>query len=102
MPNQAQLQAFHQAAASLINSIENRVYRPNYFISLMAELGAYEAACQVIHSQKIPDGFLTLQQAGQLRLTIEALVLQPEWADLFEPETLHAARQRLDTFGYHP
>ena len=102
MPTQAQLQAFHQAAASLINSIENRVYRPNYFISRMAELGAYEAACQVIRSQKIPDGFLTLQQAGQLRLTIEALVLQPEWADLFEPETLHAARQRLDAFGYQP
>lgn len=102
MPTQAQLQAFHQAAASLINSIENRVYRPNYFISLMAESGAYEAARQVIHSQNIPDGFLTLQQAGQLRLTIEALVLQPEWADLFEPETLQAARHRLDTFGFQP
>lgn len=102
MPSEAQLQAFHQAAVGLINSIENSVYRPNHFISLMAELGASEAACQVIHSQKIPDGFFTLQQAGQLRLTIEALVLQREWADLFEPETLQAARQRLDTFGFQP
>lgn len=100
MPAQAQLQAFHQAAAGLINSIENLVYRPNYFISLMAELGAYEAAHQVIRSQKIPDGFLTLQQAGQLGLTIEALVLQPEWAEIFEPETLRLARERLTAFGF--
>jgi hypothetical protein len=100
MPTQAQLQAFHQAAVSLINSIEDRVYRPNYFISLMAESGAFQAACQVIHSTHIPDGFLTLQQAGQLGLTIEALVLQPEWAEIFEPETLRLARERLTAFGY--
>ncbi len=100
MPTQAQLDAFQRAVVTLINSIEDRVYRPNYFIQLMAEHGAYEAACQVIHSQKIPDGFLTLQQAGRLSLTIEALVLQPEWADIFEPETLRLARERLAAFGY--
>lgn len=83
-----------------INTIQDRVYRPNYFIQLMAEHGAYEAACLVIHAQRVPDGFLTLQQAGRLGLTIEAFILRPEWAGMFEPVTLNLARQRLAAFGY--
>ncbi len=102
MPTHEQLQAFHAAVVQHVQAIQDHVYRPTYFIQVMNERGAYEAACQVIHDQVLPQGFSTLFQANRLDLTIEAFVLQPEWAALFEPQTLRLARDRLAALGYEP
>jgi hypothetical protein len=98
MPTTEQLRAFESATRELIKAISEQVYRPTYFIQLMASEGAYAAACQVVSSSNLPDGFQRLLQENKPELTIEHLVTRPEWAELFEPEILEAARRRLAMF----
>lgn len=97
-PTTEQKRAFHGATIELIQAISREVYRPTYFIQLMASEGAYAAACQVVSSYNLPDGFQRLLQENKPELTIEYLVTRPEWAELFEPEILEAARRRLAMF----
>lgn len=97
-PTTEQLRAFEGATRELIQAISKEVYRPTYFIQLMAAEGAYAAACQVVSSSKLPDGFQRLLQENKPELTIEYLVTRPEWADLFEPEIIEAAHLRLAMF----
>ena len=98
MPTTEQLRAFDGATRELVKAISDQVYRPTYFIQLMAADGAFAAACQVVSSSKLPDGFQRLLQENKPELTIEHLVTRPEWAELFEPEILEAARRRFAMF----
>ena len=97
-PTTEQKRAFHGATIELIQAISREVYRPTYFIQLMASEGAYAAACQVVSSNNLPEGFQRLLQENKPELTIEYLVTRPEWADLFEPEIIEAAHRRLAMF----
>ncbi|QQB88865.1 hypothetical protein [Brevundimonas diminuta] len=36
----------------------------------------------------------------RLDLSVEALILQPEWQDLFNEDDKKAARRRLQQYGY--
>jgi hypothetical protein len=47
----------------------------------------------------VSPGFRKLYEAGRLDLTMEALVLQPDFAPLFDVPVQSAARQRLRDHG---
>ena len=47
-------------------------------------------------------GFQELKKIGRLDLTEECLLLRPNFQELFEPELLYTARQRLRDGGYDP
>jgi hypothetical protein len=67
---------------------------------MMAVSGPISACEQVILSQKIPDGFLTLLELKRLDLTAEATVLRGPWKSLFGDEVLEAARKRLRDYQH--
>lgn len=48
----------------------------------------------------VAPGFQKLKDAGRLDLTIEALVLRPDFAPLFTREDKSAARRRLAAHGF--
>lgn len=56
----------------------------------------------LVNATQPSEGYTTLWRRGRLDLTVEALVLQPEWQALFapEPELLERARRRLAEYGY--
>ncbi len=54
---------------------------------------------QVVKAGVSP-GFRTLHKADRLDLTMEALVLRPDFAPLFSPEEQAAARKRLWDHGW--
>ena len=45
-------------------------------------------------------GFTRLWELRRLDLTVEAVVLRPEFASLFTPDERAVARQRLDSVGF--
>lgn len=98
MPTTDELRNFERAARDHVMAITEKVYRPNYFIQLMTTEGAYEAACRVVSSANLPEGFQRLLLENKPELTIEYLVTRPEWADLFEPEIIESAHRRLAMF----
>jgi hypothetical protein len=50
---------------------------------MLAELGPLETARKLLNAPAVSDGFSNLWDRGRLDLTVEALVLRPEFAPLF-------------------
>jgi hypothetical protein len=49
-----------------------------------------------MQSAQVSDGFTELWMRGRKDLTVEALVLRPEYADLFSADERKRASERLD------
>jgi hypothetical protein len=75
-------------------------YNATYFLSMLSELGAMQTAVRLVGSTTPSAGFTTLWERGRLDLTVEALVLSDEYADLFEDWIVKAALERLEAYGY--
>lgn len=66
---------------------------------MIEDVGAVEAAKRLLVSGDVQPGFDRLVKEGRLDLTIEAAVLDPKWAPLFEEKHREAARWRLEQAG---
>src|SRR5687768_156536 len=76
-------------------------YRPSLFLRMLGAEGGYKTAIKLLTpSRGVSDGFQTLWQGGRLDLTVEALVLTPEWAHYFPRELLQEAQKRLKAVGF--
>lgn len=79
-----------------------RGYWASYFLRGVRNHGGPDYAHQLLRAEGTSDGFQRLTDEGRLDLTVEALVLKPEYAQLFiEPERQTAAH-RLARAGYRP
>lgn len=76
-------------------------YHATYFLSMLAQHGSLATARKLLHAPAVSDGFAALWERGRLDLTVEALVTQPQFADLFTPAEIDIAHHRLGQFGYH-
>jgi hypothetical protein len=77
-------------------------YTATYFLRMLSDLGPLETANRLLHSQRPSDGFTALWQRGRLDLTVENVVLKPEFAQLFTDEDRDIARRRLAEYGFEP
>ena len=77
-------------------------YNASYFVSMLAQHGPQETAHRLLASPAISDGFAELWERGRLDLTVEALVVEPKFSELFTPNEIEVAQKRLDQFGYSP
>jgi Protein of unknown function DUF262 len=75
-------------------------YTATYFLSMLAQHGALETAHRLLAATNVSDGFTALWERQRLDLTVEALVLKPEFQGLFTAEELEIARRRLEQFSY--
>ena len=67
---------------------------------MVSDQGGYEAARTLLHASTVSDGYTALWERGHLELTVEALILKPEWHDLFSEAERNIARQRLIDYEY--
>jgi hypothetical protein len=75
-------------------------YRAQAFLDMILEKGAVATARQLLAADQAQSGLYELYTCGRLDLTLEAVVLEPEYQPLFTPEELAEARRRLDALGY--
>lgn len=93
--------SFHRAMVRIHERARDEVgYNATRFIQMVAELGGVEAANRLLDSSGVSDGFTTLWEAKRLDISVEAVVLQPEFAPLFDTRRLRVARDRLAQYGY--
>jgi hypothetical protein len=94
---------WHQAMVSIYEVAKRDLgYNATRFIQMVAEQGGLAAARQLISSAQPSEGFTTLWERQRLDLTVEAHVLKPEFAALFDDEERDAARRRLEDYGWRP
>jgi len=77
-------------------------YNASFFLNMLSQYGPQETAHKLLASPAISDGFAELWERGRLDLTVEALVVDPKFSDLFSESEIEVARRRLEQFGYAP
>ena len=77
-------------------------YNATRYIQLVSEMGGVEAARRLVVRDTPSDGFTTLWEKHRLDLTVESLVLEPRFHELFDDELRETARRRLSDHGWAP
>lgn len=75
-------------------------YRPNYFLGMLSSDGGFQTAVRLLAASKVSDGFTRLWESGRLDLSVEALVVESEWREHFEPVLLECAEKVLQQASY--
>jgi hypothetical protein len=75
-------------------------YTAGYFVGMLSTYGGLGTAKRLLASSEVHSGFTALYERGRLDLTVEALVVQPKFSELFTDDELDKARRRLDQLGY--
>ena len=70
-------------------------YNATRYLVTLRQHGGLETAHRLLASREIGYGFAELWMLGRLDLTVEALVLRPEYIGLFKDGELATARERL-------
>jgi len=77
-------------------------YNATRFLQMLAEHGGLETSRILLHAPAVSDGYTELWKRHRLDLTVEALVLKPQWKELFTDEERDIALKRLASFDYVP
>lgn len=94
---------FHRAMRNIYETAKREVgYNATRFRGMVEEHGGRETARRLLANPELQEGFATLWEANRLDLTVEALVLRPEYQELFSEQERLAAKGRLHSAGWTP
>ena len=77
-------------------------HRTTRFLQMFHEIGGLRTAQELLATERVTEGYIAMWELGRLDLTIEALILKPEWHALFTDAEREVARERLKKYGYNP
>lgn len=77
-------------------------YWANYFLRKVRKHAGVWSARDLLHRSGVSPGFERLRKEGRLDLSMEALVIRPEFRDLFTPDEVAIASDRLAAHGFSP
>ncbi|MBS0189659.1 MAG: hypothetical protein JSR52_00785 [Planctomycetes bacterium] len=91
---------FRAALQEVVNECRRIGYNPTGFMGMVTSSSAFEAVRTLLAKREPSDGFTTLWGKKRLDLTVEAIVLKPEWRSFFTPPERETARRRLAAAEY--
>lgn len=77
-------------------------YWASYFLRGVRNKGGLTEARDLLRKTGTSPGFERLKEEGRLDLSMEAIVIRPEYASLFTPAEVELAQERLAEAGYRP
>lgn len=77
-------------------------YNASLFLRMLHTHGGVETAHQLLAGTVPQYGFTKLWECGCLDITVECLVLNPRFQELFEKDELETARSRLCQYKFNP
>jgi hypothetical protein len=90
----------HQAMIRLYQDAKRETgYNATRFLQMVSGQGGAATARQLLAGAQPSDGFTALWERGRLDLTVEHLVLQPEFETLFSDGERQLAAERLAGYG---
>lgn len=75
-------------------------YNSTRVLQMMFEHGGFETAHTLLATSNVSEGYTAMWERGRLDLTVEALVLEDRFSQLFTDEQLSTARTRLEQYGF--
>lgn len=67
---------------------------------MLNERGGLETAQTLLYAGDVSEGYVALWERKRLDLTVEALILDSRWKELFTDEDRAVARERLEKYGF--
>src|SRR4051794_11601886 len=93
--------AFHRAMVDNYQRAKRELdYNATYFLQMLGEHGGVETARRLLTGSQYAEGSTRLVMENRLDLSVEALVLRPEFTPLFSDAERAEARRRLDEMGW--
>ncbi len=95
---------FHEEMLSIYRKARDEChYNATRFLQMVNEQGGLRAAKTLLHADGYSEGLTALWERGRLDITMEAIVIQQQWSQLFTEDELATAWRRLQELGYvHP
>lgn len=93
---------FHEAMINLCTSAIQECNCQSISLSMVVSLGGVQTAKRLLAGPVIQSGLLSLSEHGRVDLSVESLVLEEEYRELFEPQELSEAKNRLDLLHGRP
>lgn len=92
---------FNEEVLNSIKEIKKEIYSPTRFIIMMHEHNnnAFEVAQKIV-TKNITMGLQELYEHNRLDLSIEAMIIKPEYEKLFSPEIINTCKRKLKQLGY--
>ena len=75
-------------------------YWPHRYLRMVRRLGGVDTAKRLLAENDVSDGFMRLVEERRLDLSVEHLVLRPQFAALFTDYERGVARERLRRYGF--
>jgi hypothetical protein len=92
---------FHEAMLEVYRRAKSEAgYSANIFLRMVVERGGLQTAKYLLHVLAVSDGYTALYERNRLDLTVEAVVLDPKWQDMFTDQERQIAIDRLCQYGY--
>lgn len=86
---------------STYNECKKFIYSPSAFLSMVvSDEDIVEVTRKLIHKEGGTTGFTTLFENQRLDLSVENIILEPKYRELFTHEDLQAAYDRLKLYEY--
>ena len=100
MPTEAESQ-FNEAMLNIYRRAKAEAgYNATRFLSMVVEHGGLETARYLLHAATVSEGYTALWERKRLDLTVEVMILQPEWQALFSDAKRRIAVNRLREYDY--
>lgn len=76
-------------------------YSPTRFLQMVAKNGGVKTAKALLAKDQLSDGFEALQKCGRLDLSVEAVVVDKKYAELFTDDEVNRCFMRLCDCGFY-
>jgi hypothetical protein len=86
---------FNERIVQVISDCKVIGYTPPSFISMRNEYGTVETVRRLINRTNTTSGYIKLLEMGRLDLTLESVIQEPEWKDLFTQKDRNFAKKKL-------
>ena len=101
MQNNILQNKFNNEVMEAIEESKKIGYNPSRFIQMLHQAGnnAYEVVQRLV-TKEVSTGLEKLWEKGRLELSMEAIIVKPEYQELFSPEIISICTKKLKKFGY--
>lgn len=76
-------------------------YNATRYLQMLHEHRGLITAQILLHDSNVSDGYTALWERKRLDLTVEALIIQKKWFQLFTDEEREIAKKRLEKYEYN-
>ncbi len=83
-----------------LRALDEANYKATRFLQMLHKHGGLRTGQILLHAARVSEGYTALWERKRLDLTVEAMILKPEWHDLFTEEERKIARKRLEDYDY--